>query len=174
VASIVIKLRIDKPASLARTLQKAKALLAHGTVRDAFSEVGIDFTTADVEVLDDNGREFIPGMTAEEEPCDECSGSRYPAEKHDSHCSLCALNSMPLNPAVYTFTDGQSVQLNDPGIRELAKMIDLGADAAAKRTGTNHEEKIRGGGRAWCSACGFVDTADNADPQYHPEVFVDG
>lgn len=22
------------------------------------------------------------------EPCDECSGTRYPIEKHDEHCSL--------------------------------------------------------------------------------------
>ena len=23
-----------------------------------------------------------------EEPCDECSGTRWPAERHDGHCSL--------------------------------------------------------------------------------------
>lgn len=56
------------------------------------------------------------------------------------------------------------------------RTADESANAAAKRVGSKHEEIIVGvnasiaGANVYCQTCGWL-FAQNADPEWHPEVF---
>lgn len=48
---------------------------------------------------------FDPPDPPGSEPCDECSGTRWPRENHEEHCSLYGVDEAPLEEEPYDLED---------------------------------------------------------------------